>query len=65
MKYFSRTYMRISSVWPMVALSVEQPSFDMTDTSAVIVTETLFLVPNPILSFNPEESGFMKILRAS
>ena len=49
----------------MSALAAELPFVDMTATSSVTVTATLFLVPDSILSFNLEENGFMKILRAS
>ena len=37
----------------------------MTATLSVTVTVTLFLVTNSLLSFNLEENGSMKILRAS
>ena len=49
----------------MAASAVEPPSVDITATLTVIVTATIFLVPNSLLSFNLEENGFMKILRAS
>ena len=61
----SRKYVRSSSVGPMDALTVEPPYVDMMATSSVTVTETLFLVPKSILSFNLKENGFMKILGAS
>ena len=54
----------MSSVGLMAASSVEQSSVEMTATLAVTVTETLFLVPNSLFSFNLEEKGFMKILQA-
>ena len=54
-----------SSVGLMDASAVEPTSNEMTATSAVTVTSTLFLVPNSLLSFNREENGFIKILRAS
>ena len=57
--------MQPSSVGPMDVLAVEPPSIEMEATLAVTVTETLFLVPNSIISFNLEENGFMKILRSS
>ena len=44
--------MRPSSVGSMAASAVEPPSVEMTATSSVTVTVTLFLVPNSILSFN-------------
>ena len=56
--FFKRAYLRPSSVGPMAVLAVEPPSVGMMSTSAVTVTETLFLVPNPLLSFNPEEKRF-------
>ena len=40
--------MRPSSVGPMAAFAVEPPSVEMTATSSVTVTVTLFLVPNSI-----------------
>ena len=57
--------MQPSSVGPMAALAVEPPSVEMTATSAVTLTATIFLVPNSLLSFNLEENGFMKILQTS
>ena len=57
--------MQPSSVGPMDVSAVEPPSIEMEATLAVTVTETLFLVPNSIISFNLEENGFMKILRSS
>ena len=45
-------YMRSSSVGSMNASAVELLFVDMTDTLAVTVTATLFLVPNSLLSFN-------------
>ena len=51
-------YMRSSSVGSMNASVVELLFVDMTDTLAVTVTATLFLVPNSLLSFNIEENGF-------
>ena len=54
-----------SSVSMMALSSVEPPSVDMTDTSEVTVTAILFLLPNSLLSFNLNENGFMKRLRAS
>ena len=57
--------MRPSYVGLMSELVVEPPSVVIMATSAVTVTETLFLVPNSLLFFNLEENGFMKILRSS
>ena len=51
--------MRPSSVGSMDALEVEPPSFGMMATLSITVTKTLFLVPNPLLSFNLEENGFI------
>ena len=65
MIFWRRTYMRPSSVGLVAALAVEPPSVEMTATSAVTLTATIFLVPNSLLSFNLEENGFMKILRKS
>ena len=56
--------MRPSSVGTMDASAVEPPSIEMTAKSAVTVKSTIFLLPNSLLSFNLEENGFMKILRA-
>ena len=58
-------YMLPSYVRKMAALSVELPSVEITATFEVTVTATLFLIPNSLLSFNLEENGFIKILRAS
>ena len=49
----------------MAALAVEPPCVEITATLAVPVAATSFLVLNSLLSFNLEENGFMKILRAS
>ena len=54
-----RTYMRLSSVGLMSASVVEPPYVGMMATSEVTVIETLFLVPNSLLSFNLEENGFI------
>ena len=62
---WEHTYMRSLSVELMDASSVELSSVRMMDTSAVSVTATLCLIPYSHLSFNLEENGFMKILRAS
>ena len=51
--------MRPLSVGLMDASAVEPPSVGMMDTSAVSVTETLFLIPNSLLTFNLEENSFM------
>ena len=56
--------MRPSSVGPMAASAVEPPPLEITATSVVTVKSTIFLLPNSLLSFNLEENGFMKILRA-
>ena len=49
----------------MAAQAVEPTYVEMTATLSVTVTVTLFLVTNSLLSFNLEENGSMKILRAS
>ena len=49
----------------MAALAVEPLFVYITTTSTVTVKETLFLVPNSLLSFNLEGNGFMSILQAS
>ena len=63
--FFSRTYMRQSSVGMMAASEVEPPSAEMTTTSVVPVTETFLIVTYSLIYYNLEENGFMKILRAS
>ena len=57
--------MRLSYVGLMSESEVEPPSVEMTAALAVTVTATIFPVPYSLLSFNLEENGFMKLLRAS
>ena len=57
--------MRLSYVVLMAELAVEPSYVGIIATLSVTATETLFLVPNSILSFNEEENGFMKILQPS
>ena len=57
--------MRLLYVGMMAELVVEPTSIDIMATLEVAVTSTLFLVPNSLLYFNPEEKVFMRILRPS
>ena len=57
--------MRLLYVGIMAELAVEPTSIDIMATLEVAVTSTLFLVPNSLLYFNPEEKVFMRILRPS